>query len=106
MNVLGKYVWQVAFTLLCLLSIQQVRAADIFNGQSVYESRCSMCHGERGKGEMPGTPDLSKQQGMQKSDRNLLKRLSSGKGSCPPFGGIIRDQNLKDVISYLRTMRR
>jgi len=81
-------------------------AADIYNGKSVYKQRCAICHGDRGKAVMPGTPDLSRQQGMQKSNSYLLKRLKRGKGSCPPFGGILKDEQLNDVISFVRTMRR
>lgn len=81
-------------------------ASDILNGKKVYQGRCALCHGDRGKAVMPGTPDLSRQQGMQKSNSALLERLQRGQGSCPPFRGMIRDEHLNDVISYIRTLRR
>ena len=80
--------------------------ADIFNGKKVYKSRCAMCHGDDGKGMMPGAPDFRRGQKLNKSDARLIKQIKKGKGSCPPFEGIIREKDMQDVISFLRTMRR
>ncbi len=96
----------IFFILLLTIHTTQVSAGDSFKGQGLYQQSCSNCHGTRGKGNIPGMPDFTKQQGLRKSDPGLLQRLRNGRGTCPPFAGIVADEDLLDIISYLRTMRR
>lgn len=89
----------------CFLFSSKNHAADIYNGKKIYQDRCALCHGKGGRAEMPGTPDLSKQQGMQKSNNFLLNRIKQGKGSCPPYGGILKEDQINDVVNFIRTLR-
>jgi len=41
------------------------------------------------------------QKGRQVSD--LLQRIRDGKDTMPAFRGLLRDEEIRDVITYLRT---
>ena len=81
-------------------------AADIMQGRNHYETYCRNCHGEDGRGVVAGAPDFSRGQGLMKPDAALVSGLKSAKGGMPSFQGILRDQQILDVVAYLRTLQR
>ncbi len=79
-------------------------------GEAVYNQTCVACHGENGKGEIPGIPDFSRDDGvLTLSDEILLKHLLHGfqsQGSpmaMPAKGGNddLTIKDLRDVLVYL-----
>lgn len=81
------------------------------NGKSVYETTCVACHGNNGKGTIPGVPDFTKKNGpLAKPDLELYMNITEGfqsPGSAmamPPNGGNpdLTAKEIKDVIAYLR----
>jgi cytochrome c6 len=83
-----------------------VNATDIFNGQLVYETHCLGCHGVDGMPLVPGTPDFTLGQTLDKPDRPLFEAISFGINLMPGYDGIINNQEILDVIAYIRTLRR
>lgn len=81
-------------------------AADIMQGRTHYETYCRNCHGEDGRGVVAGAPDFSRGQGLFKPDAALVTGLKSAKGGMPSYQGILRDQQMLDVVAYLRTLQR
>jgi cytochrome c6 len=80
-------------------------SADIARGQRIYNLHCASCHGITGIPLTPQTPNLQMREGMNQPDANLLQTLKMGKGTMPPYLGMIKDQELLDVIQYIRMMR-
>ncbi len=81
-------------------------AGDVFKGETLYKSYCASCHGPRGRGVMPGVPDLSRGENMIQPDVSLLMTLRSGKNAMPAYFGILKDSDLLDVIAFTRTLMR
>jgi cytochrome c6 len=54
---------------------------------------------------MPEAPNLSMREGMNQPDVVIMQSLKMGKKNMPPFFGRIKDQELLDIIQYVRTMR-
>jgi cytochrome c6 len=75
-------------------------------GRIHYETYCRNCHGEDGRGVVAGAPDFSRGQALMKPDAALASGLKSAKGGMPAFQGILREQQLLDVVAYLRTLQR
>ena len=80
-------------------------------GAEVYGGICVACHGEKGKGEIPGVPDFTSSKGpLAKSDAVLLDHIINGFESpgsdmaMPELGGDedLTEQDIKNVIAYLR----
>ena len=79
-------------------------AANTFEGQAQYQRYCVMCHGAKGISTMPSAPSFKRGDGLFQSDLSLLKRIKSGKNACPSYRGLLKDQQIFDVIAYLRTL--
>ncbi|MFQ5346348.1 MAG: c-type cytochrome [Rhodothalassiaceae bacterium] len=86
-------------------------AGDPAHGKAVFRGTCVACHGEDGKGVVPGAPDFTDPKGpLAKSDALLLQHMERGYRSpgammaMPPKGGNPRlsDQDFRDVLAYLR----
>ena len=79
-------------------------AADTSKGAEVYAMHCVTCHGVSGTSIIPGTPDFAKSEGMMNPDRDLLTTIQHGKAAMPAYRGILSDQDILNVIAYLRTL--
>lgn len=95
---------RVALTGMMLLT-GNVLAGDPGKGSTVYRTHCVTCHGERGEGAMPGVPDFSRGEALMQPDRALAESIIQGKTIMPAFQGILSDDEVLDVITFLRTMR-
>jgi cytochrome c6 len=93
---------------LCLVVLGlagQAQAADPRRGAKVYNERCIQCHGSNGVPEMPGVPDFSRRERLMQGDLALVKSISIGKGMMPAFQGLLSENDILDVIAYLRTLQ-
>lgn len=95
----------VALTLLMAGYAGYAQAADPLKGAKLYNDRCADCHGPRGVPAMPGVPDFSHSQRLMQSDMALVRTISVGKGMMPAFQGVLTEQEIFDVIAYLRTLQ-
>lgn len=82
-----------------------VHAADPGNGGKIYATHCSSCHGEDGASTMPGTPDFSRRERLFKPDMALLVSIRDGISVMPAYKGLLTDQEILDIVAYLRSMR-
>ncbi len=92
-------------TLLLCCAAGAAAAGDPFNGHTLYGQYCLSCHGDNGSGEMAAIPDLSRGQGLFQSDQQLVATLKQGLGAMPAYQGLLSDEELVDVITYIRTLQ-
>lgn len=104
--------------MLSLLFLGGMPAAHAFSGmgnpdrgQMIFTQRCTMCHGEDGRGRDGMAADLvGEWHRLTKSDQELSHNIRSGglrtpgkiytAGQCPPQ--ILNDRDMNDVLAYLR----
>ncbi len=98
-------------------AIKNPAAADkvsISKGQKLYMDICAVCHGKKGDGNGPsaesfevlpwsfidGTPD-------DFSDGYLFQKIRNGGNwyEMPPFGFILKDREIWDLVNYLRSLK-
>lgn len=79
-------------------------ASDVADGRQLYQRHCAMCHGQNGDSVMGGAPSFSRGEGLFQSDHSLLKRIRSGKNACPAYRGILSEQEIFNVIAFMRTL--
>jgi mono/diheme cytochrome c family protein len=85
--------------------------ADLAKGKSVYVDKCLKCHGEKGKGDGPKAEDLEKKPAdytdkakMAKfTDEDLKKVVKEGKKPMPAYGKKLTEDQINDVIAYVRS---
>lgn len=96
------FVFGILMSLLCAgVAFAQNSAADL------YKAKCAGCHGADGKKEMAGmgikpltSPDIQK-----KSDADLIAAVTNGKGKMQPFKGKLTDDQIKELVKYVRTLK-
>jgi cytochrome c6 len=103
-----------AVTLLSVVgpaSVGSVFGADMANAKKVYADKCLKCHGETGKGDGPKADTLEKKAAdytnkkeMAKfTDADLVRITKDGKKPMPGYATKLTDQDIVDVIAYIRT---
>ena len=80
--------------------------SDIFNGREVYDMHCQTCHGVDGQAMEPGVPDFSRGESLYVPDVDLVRALRDGDGHLPSYRGMLTDEELRDVVAYIRTLQR
>jgi mono/diheme cytochrome c family protein len=79
-------------------------------GARIFQRTCSGCHGADGRGTLrPGLVkpprDLTKVEFQaQMSNDQLRQSIRIGKGQMPAFGGIMADDEIADVIAFVRRL--
>ena len=82
----------------------------IARGESVYKSRCAICHfaASTEKKIGPGLKGLSKRvkfaDGTRNDNQNLVKLIENGGKNMPQSRENISDAQLRDLLAYLRTL--
>jgi cytochrome c6 len=75
---------------------------------ATYKSKCAMCHGPDGKGSATGTKmgahDFSSPEVKAESDAQLTETITKGKGKMPAYGGKLKDTEIKDLVTYVRSL--
>jgi mono/diheme cytochrome c family protein len=81
-------------------------------GTRIFQRTCSPCHGADGRkgsatvlGFNPPPRDLTDHEFQsQKTDDQLRRSIRVGKGQMPAFGGILDDEDVSAVITFIRTL--
>src|SRR6516225_4428562 len=98
---------------LCVMSLLAVGTTCMAQGSGAdtYKSKCQMCHAADGSGNTPAgkstkvnpftSPDVVKM-----SDDDLIAVTKRGKNKMPAYAGKLSDDQIKDVIAYIRTLQK
>jgi len=81
----------------------QASSADASNGRELYEIHCEGCHGVDGRSPDPTIPDLGEGDTTFMLDVELLDLIRDGSAAKPAFRGLLGEEEIRDIISYLRT---
>ena len=73
--------------------------ASIEAGEALYDEHCAMCHGEKLR-TSGAIPDLRELRADQRG--HFDETVTDGKGQMPAWGGILNEQQLDQLWSYIR----
>jgi cytochrome c6 len=98
------------FAMLVVLGVMMIaRPAMADDAADLYKSKCQMCHGADGKGspagQKMGVRDFHSPEVAKESDAELFKITKEGKGKMPKQDGKLTDDQIKDLIAYIRKMK-
>lgn len=82
---------------LMMLSDAATGEADLANGQAVYDTACTFCHGETGEAGHGGGPALT---GIDSVGR-VIQVVIEGSGDMPGLGGSLSPEQIRDVSGYV-----
>jgi len=89
----------------------EVNAGDAEKGKLIFKGRCSICHFTTTTAERvgPGLKDLFKQEtlprsGLPMSEENVRKVILEGSATMQPFRGVLKGEQLSDLLAYLKTL--
>jgi len=93
------------FTGTCLLSA--LAKADTAAGEAAFKAKCAGCHGADGKGkEAMKTTDMAAADVQKLSDADLSKIISEGKPPRMPAYKTLTPEQVKDLVSYIRSLKK
>jgi cytochrome c6 len=76
---------------------------------ALYKAKCQVCHGAEGKpsaaGEKMGAKAFSDPDVAKMSDADLTKVTKDGKGKMPAYAGKLTDDQIKDLVKFIRTLK-
>ncbi len=80
-------------------------------GADTYKAKCAMCHGPDGTaatpmGKMMKIPSFKDPTVVKQSDTALIATTKDGKGKMPAYNGKLSDAQIKEVVSYIRTLQK
>jgi mono/diheme cytochrome c family protein len=80
-------------------------------GADTYKAKCQMCHGADGLAATPMGKNMKilsfKDAAMLKAtDAQFIASTTDGKGKMPAYKGKLTDAQIKDVVSYIRTLQK
>lgn len=87
-------------------------AGDVAAGKRLFLTACANCHGVDGTGAMmrkalPKIGDLTSPEMHQRmSDEDIAKLVQTGRNKMPAFGSMFKEDQIKDLIAYVRTLKR
>lgn len=91
---------------------------DAKNGNDLFHKNCSSCHGNAGKGDGPAAialnprpRDLTDKSYMAGLNDEYIRDLIQKGGVAmkksplmPPLGSVLKDEDIADVIAYIRSL--
>ena len=98
--------WFTGIALLSLvlaLALPPIAAAD---AKADYTAKCAGCHGADGSKSMMGAKPLSGADVQGMSDADLNAAITNGKGKMPAYKGKLTDDQIKDLVKYVRSLKK
>ena len=77
--------------------------------QDLYKSKCQGCHGADGKattiGKKLGAKDFQDPEAAKASKADWVKITSEGKGKMPAYKGKLTDEQISELVTYVKEMK-
>lgn len=81
-------------------------------GKQIYTEKCTLCHGPTGHGDGPGAAALDPKPRNHtdgsymnaRTNEELEQVIKNGKGQMPAWGATLSDEQIVQVLSYVRTL--
>ena len=78
-------------------------------GETLFKSKCMMCHGPDGKGEVPmgkklNVPSLVSSDVQKQSDAQLTDAVTKGKNKMPAYDGKLTKEQIGQLVAYVREL--
>lgn len=78
------------------------------SGADTYKAKCAMCHAADGTASGPAGKSMNVPsfRASKETEAQMIAETKAGKGKMPAFAGKLTDDQIKDVIVYVRTLQK
>ncbi|MDR3734196.1 MAG: cytochrome c [Acidobacteriaceae bacterium] len=77
------------------------------SGADTYKAKCAMCHSAAGTGNAGmKVPPFKSPELVKATSAELIEATTNGKGKMPAYKGKLTDAQIKDVVTYIRTLQK
>jgi mono/diheme cytochrome c family protein len=95
----------------CCLAASIAAPAFAQSGADTYKAKCAMCHGADGLGTTPAGKAMKAASFkdpaiVSATDATLIAIVKSGKNKMPPYASKLTDDQIKAVVTYIRTLQK
>jgi mono/diheme cytochrome c family protein len=99
------------FAMLAIVLAAGAQAKKNEEGAALFKKTCAMCHGATGTGDSAmgkklGVRDLSSADVQKQTDAQLQEIISKGKGKMPAYGEKFQPAQVKDLVAYIRELKK
>lgn len=105
-NKLGRGLLVLAAGIL-MWSTQSVVAQD---AAATYKAKCVACHAADGSGSATGKKmgahDFQSAEVQKMSDSELSDAITNGKNKMPGYGKSLKEDDIKGLVAYIRTLKK
>ena len=82
-----------------------IEPKNIALGRNIFKRTCVACHGEKADGKgLIQSASLIDEKFQKQSDGAAFYKITTGRDKMPPFGTILKGDEIWSVINYLRVM--
>lgn len=75
------------------------------NARNAYEEYCAACHGYDGIPNLPGVPNFSVGESLDKNEAELIESIAKGKGDImPAWQDILSEDERVAILRYVRSI--
>jgi mono/diheme cytochrome c family protein len=76
-------------------------------GADNYKAKCQMCHAADGTASGPAGKSMNVPsfKTSKLSEAEMIAETKAGKGKMPAFAGKLTDPQIKDVVTYIKTLK-
>lgn len=83
------------------------------NDKKIYDKKCAPCHGKDGKGNVAmlkmlkvdaSLLNLVDKETQDKTDEDLVSIVVKGLNKMPAYGKNFKNEEIKGIVSYIRTL--
>ena len=100
-----------AAAVILLAALIAVPAFAQTSGADTYKAKCASCHGADGlaatpMGKMMKVLSFKDPKMLKASDAQFFASTKNGLNKMPAYNGKLTDQQIKDVIAFIRTLQK
>jgi mono/diheme cytochrome c family protein len=87
--------------------------ASVKAGQALYAKTCASCHGKTGLGDGPKAKslktlptDFTKTESKSQTDGEYFYKTKTGRGDMPKYEGKLSDEDIWNMVNFIRTIKK
>jgi mono/diheme cytochrome c family protein len=77
------------------------------SGEAIYKANCQSCHGSTGtpNAGMAKMMNVKAASEYKSTEKEQIESVTKGKNKMKPFAGKLTDAQIKDAVTYFRTLK-